>query len=54
MKVKHLVYNLLGIDPEMEVYVHLPEKEDDFQVSDVTVIDDRDDADDYVRLSFAV
>lgn len=52
MKVKHLVNSLLGIDPDMEVYVHLPERRDDFAVSDVTLVDDREDADKYVRLSF--
>lgn len=52
MKVKTLVNNLLGIDPEMEVYIYLPTEEDDFEISDVEVKEQDEGRDDYVRLSF--
>lgn len=52
MKVKDMVVKLLGIDPETEVYIHLPEQDDDFPLSDVTVEDPEGDGDVFVRISF--
>ena len=50
MTVRQLINRLIEFEPDQHVYVHLPDRDDDFAISDVTEVEP-DNLDAFIRLS---